>query len=218
MSKYSFLFLLIYFFGGCNSAQDDSFLVPRNFAYPVYLAGKGKLYIYQNVDAPSERTFQEIRLINEKDKQSILLLQYSDKGKTDSSKISMKGVIEETYLFFPDTTGVDIIKKGVVIRSEILNRTKISKIRYDLSDGDLTVSATDVILKDTTIKWKSDLDKCLLVEKNIELKYLKKNSSVPQVSFGKIMIYYAEGIGPIKFISETNDNKVTFYLIDIKQL
>lgn len=222
MRLIAFLFLF-FVSNGCSNKVDTSF-IPKEFDYSDDKIGSGKTFVYKNA-LTGQESFKDIKIIHQKDKSYRTVKSYDSHSVSDSAIIS-NGQTIELHNFFMSAD--DKIIKGEKLQDTIISGneklgTHFTKWIYQTPQLLYTTSSEEKFIKDTSISWQGHQLACLVTQArgNVSLQQINDASANHQTVIIS-RLYFAEGIGLIKYSIEFTDrngkyNNNSWDLITIKE-
>jgi hypothetical protein len=197
-------------------AQSAPF-VPLEYEYPPTLLSSPKTYVYKNLQTGAFR-YKDVAFERSGKDVIVRWKEYDNSPIADScTEINDKGF--DHYMIMNSTSIKAVVSEDSVYQDGSKLGERVQTFYFNLStEISLLASVRSSFLKDTSIVWKGIALPCLVIQSN-QIQRLTNSlfPDKPKEANGIIYYYFAKGLGPIRYRSESEQDRSTWELQEVKE-
>lgn len=212
--KHLILFLLFVFIMRSSSAQKPAGFIPEEYKYPYVKIGKGITKSFQNLET-TEQVFVHLKAQIVSNERCLFQTRYF-KGKIVDSSVVVNNKLEELFVFVDGRAIKEDIKTDTVIKKKERYGKHLFTSTHSINGSTVTHMLTEEYVKDTSISWKGKLMDCIEIRVTaLDLSKSMFSSLQNQAEQTGYVIYYAKGMGIIRYTVEGYNKIYTFALQEV---
>jgi hypothetical protein len=197
-------------------AQSGPF-VPLEYEYPPSLLATAKTYVYKNLKTGALR-YKDVALERRGTDVVVHWKEYDNSPISDScTEVNDKGF--DHYMLMNGMAIKAVVSEDSVYNDSSKLGERVQTFYFNLStEISLLVSIRSSFLKDTSITWKGNALPCLVIQSN-QIQRLTNSlfPDKPKEVNGIIYYYFAKGLGQFMYRSESEQDRSTWELQEIKE-
>jgi len=201
-----------------NTIGQSKSFIPLNYEYPEDILKTPKTYVYYKSGGNTQK-FKDIK-VTKKPGQIIAELKTYNLESVDDSLLEINDKTVELYIFINGERMNGTVTEDSVHHDSSRLGEKVQSAFFKINSlFVLSLTIRTNFLKDTAIIWKGNPVKCIVVRTNMtEVLSKKDDSTYTKNEDAKLLSYFGQGVGLLRFSVEGHGDFSVWELKEIKDL